>query len=257
MNVSPSPSPALLNAGKPSLSCWGTTMPAGPTGEHTAKRTGLGAARRSARGVAITLLALLALASLGVQAQDAKVSKEREALRRAQAALRAAQEQQSTLQVDKAKAEADVAAARKDAATAKAQVAGSAARLKAREAELDALRAQLRAARDTQQQGDAKAVEREQALQQQIVAARQEAAARQQANQALTKLLERSTQALADAEAKNRKLYAIGQDLVRRYTGRSALDTALQQDPVLGLTAVRFEDQAETLRAALETQRVP
>lgn len=202
-------------------------------------------------------IALLALASVTAQAQDSnKVSKEREALRRAQAALRAAQEQQSTLQAEKAKAETEAAEAQKDAASAKAQIAGTAARLKAREAELEALKAQLQAAREAQAQGEARASEREQALQQQLLAARQEGAARQQANQSLVALLERSTTALADAEAKNRKLYAIGQDLVQRWTGRSPLDTALQQDPVLGLTAVKFEDQAEKIRAELAAQRV-
>ena len=71
----------------------------------------------------------------------------------------------------------------------------------------------------------------------------------------LVQLLERSTTALAEAEAKNHKLYAIGQDLVQRYLGRPPLDTALQQAPALGLTAVRFEDQAEKLRAALDANR--
>ena len=202
-------------------------------------------------------IALLAIASLAAQAQDTtKVSKEREALRRAQAALRAAQEQQSTLQADKAKAEADTAAAQKEAAGVKAQVAGSTARLKAREAELAALSTQLQAAKDAQAQAEAKAAEREQALQQQVMAARQEGTARQLSNQSLVQLLERSTTALADAEAKNHKLYAIGQDLVQRWIGRSPLDTALQQDPVLGLTAVRFEDQAEKLRAELAALRI-
>lgn len=201
-------------------------------------------------------IALLAVTCLAAQAQDAKPSKEREALRRAQAALRAAQEQQSTLQADKARAEAEVSSAKKDALAARAQVAGSAARLKAHEAELQALRAQLQATRQAQTQGDAKAIEREQALQQQLLALRQQSDERQQANQALTRLLERSTQALAAAEAKNHQLYAIGQDLVQRYTGRSPLDTALQQDPLLGLTAVHFEDQAEKLRAALDANKL-
>lgn len=121
---------------------------------------------------------------------------------------------------------------------------------------MDALRAQLQAAREAQQQGEAQAAEREQALQRQLLAAHQESASRQQANQALSQLLERSTQALSDAEAKNHKLYALGQELTQLYIGRSRLDTALQQDPVLGLTAVRFEDQAEKLRAELAAQRV-
>lgn len=203
--------------------------------------------------------AVLALAAFGAQAQDAKPSKEREALRRTQTALRAAQELQSTLQADKAKAEAEAAAAHKEAASTKAQIAGSAARLKAREAELETLRAQLLAAKQAeqaQQEAAAKSGEREQALQQQLLAARQESASRLQANQALSQLLERSTQALADAEAKNRQLYTLGQDLLKRWRGRSAIDTALLQDPVLGLTAVRFEDEAEKLRSELETKRI-
>jgi chromosome segregation ATPase len=207
--------------------------------------------------LAVALIVAVGLsAQFGAQAEDAKASKEREALRRAQAALRAAQEQQSTLQAEKAKAEAGTAAAQKEAAAAKAQAAGTAARLRSREAELETLRAQLQAAQAAQQQGEARAAEREQVLQQQLLAARQDGAARQQANLALVRLLERSTEALADAEAKNHKLYAIGQDLVQRSLGRSPLDTALQQDPVLGLAAVRLEDQAEKLRAELAAQRV-
>ena len=201
-------------------------------------------------------IALICLASLGAQAQDGKASKEREALRRAQAALRSAQEQQSALQADKAKAEAEASAAQKEAAASKAQIAGAAARLKAREAELEALKAQLQTAKDLQAETEAKAGTREQALQEQLLAARQEAAGRQQANQSLAQLLERSTQALADAEAKNRQLYTLGQRLADLYAGRSRLDTVMQQDPVLGLTAVRLEDQAEKLRAELAAQRL-
>lgn len=202
------------------------------------------------------LFLLCASLAVGVQAQDAKASKEREALRRAQAALRAAQEQQSSLQADKAKAEAGAAAAQKEASSMRAQVASGAARLKAREAELEALRTQLLAARQAQQEGEAKAGEREQALQQQLLAARQDSAARLQANQSLAQLLQRSTQALADAEAKNHQLHALGLDLVKRWQGRSTLDKALLDDPVLGLTAVRFEDQAEKLRTELDALRL-
>ena len=131
-----------------------------------------------------TTLILTAALALGAQAQDAKVSKEREALRRAQIALRAAQEQQSALQADKAKAEADTVAAHKEAAGAKAQIATAAAKLKVSEAELDALRTQLQAAKQAQQVAEVKATEREQALQQQVIASRQEGASRLQSNQA-------------------------------------------------------------------------
>jgi len=40
--MSPSPSPALLNAGVPSRSPEGTAMLAGSTGKHIAHRAGLG-----------------------------------------------------------------------------------------------------------------------------------------------------------------------------------------------------------------------
>lgn len=201
-------------------------------------------------------IVLLAVASLTAHAQNAKPSKEREALRRAQAALRTSQEQQSSLQAEKAKAEADAAVAQKAAIAARAQIGSAAARLKARDAELQALQVQLQAARDAQSRAEAESVKREQALQQQVLAARQEGSDRQQANQALTQLLERSTVALADAEGRNRKLHAIGEELVQLYTGRSPLDKALQHDPLLGLTAVRLEDLAEKHRAALEANRV-
>ncbi len=212
-------------------------------------------ARRAPRLRQHLPLALLLVASLGAQAQDAKVSKEREALRRAQSALRAAQEQQSTLQADKARAETEAAAARQDAASARTRIASTVAQLKAHNAELAALRGQLQAARDAQQQADARAAERERELQQRVAAAEREAAARQTANQSLTRLLERSTQALAEADARNHRLYALGKELIDRQAGRSDLDRVLQRDPVFGLVAVRSEDEAEKLRAALEAQR--
>lgn len=200
-------------------------------------------------------LACLLAASLSIQAQEAKPSKEREALRRAQAALRAAQEQQATLQADKARSDAEAATAQRAAASARSQAAGSAARLKARESELQALRSQLQAGEDARRQAETRAAEAEQACQQDLLAARQDLAARQQANQALVQLLERSTRALADAEARNRQLYTVGQDLVQRALGRSPLDTAALQEPLLGLAAVRAEDEAEKLRAELAALR--
>lgn len=204
----------------------------------------------------LTLVVLLLVLAQGAVAQDNKPSKEREALRRSQAALRAAQEQLATLQADKARAEAQVQAAQRETLGARSQIAGSAARVRARDQELDALRRQLDAARQAQQQTQATADEREADLQRQLVAARQESAARLQANQALALLLERSTKTLADAEARNRQLYELGQQLVDRWRGRSTVDKVLLDDPVLGLTAVRFEDQAEKLRAELEAARV-
>ncbi|MCF8204914.1 MAG: hypothetical protein K9J82_07570 [Methylotenera sp.] len=204
----------------------------------------------------LSALLLSALLVSGAHAQDGKPSREREALRRAQAALRSAQEQQTSLSAEKAKAEAAAASSRQEAASARAQIASTAARLKARDAEIEALRSQLQAAQGAQRDADARASEREQNLQRQLLAARQDGSALQQANQALVQLLERSTQALAETEGKNHQLYALGQQLVQRLSQRSPLEQALQQDPVLGLTAVRLEDQAEALRAELAARRL-
>lgn len=204
----------------------------------------------------LSALLLSALLVSGVQAQEGKPSREREALRRAQAALRTAQEQQASLSADKTKAEAAAASSRQEAASARAQMAGTAARLKARETEVETLRSQLQAAQGAQRDTEARATEREQTLQRQLLAARQDGSALLQANQALAQLLERSTQALADAEGKNHQLYTLGQQLVQRLSQRSPLEQAMQQDPVLGLTAVRLEDQAEALRAELAAKRL-
>lgn len=206
------------------------------------------------KSMALALIcASLAAPSL---AQDGKASKEKEALRRAQMALRAAQEQQSSLMAERDRAEAQAASARKEVGAARALHQGAAARLKATEAEAAESRSQLQATRQSLQDAQALAAERDREQQQQVLALRQESAARLQANLALTELLQRSTKALADAESKNHQLHAIGQDLVRRWLDRKPLDTALLQDPVLGLTAVRFEDQAEALRSALEAHRL-
>jgi chromosome segregation ATPase len=204
--------------------------------------------------LAVTLVCAATLC--GAQAQDSKVSKEREALRRAQTALRAAQEQQATLQADMAKTNAGADAARREAAQANVRIAALAQHLKAREAELSAVREQLRVMKTIQLDAEAKAAEHEQLLQQQLASARQDGAARLQANQALTALLERSTQALKEAEIRNAKLRTFSEALLRRYTSRSVVETSLLGDPFLGLTAVQLEDTAEQLRKELDGLKV-
>lgn len=203
-----------------------------------------------------TLVMLALVCGSLAQAQDAKPSREREALRRAQAALRAAQSQQSQLQADKAEAEAAAIAAREDGAKRRAEADRLGALLRAREAELAQLKTQLQTTQAAREQSEQRAAASQEDLLRQLQAARLEAGERQQANQALSRLLERSNIALGDAEAKNRQLHAWGLELVERYRGRSRVDEALLQDPILGLTAIRFEDQAEKLRAELAALRV-
>jgi chromosome segregation ATPase len=209
---------------------------------------------RPAGRLAAAALAGLLMLSFGAQAQDSKASKEREALRRAQTALRAAQEQQSGLQAEKAKAEASADAASKEAAALRGQVSGHAAKLRAREQELSAAQSQLQELQRNLAQARSEhsaEQERGQGLQAQLMEARRLAAEREQANQGLVALLEARSQSLGDATLKNRQLQELGHDLVRRYLSRGRVDMALLGDPVLGLQAVRTEDEAEKFRAEL------
>ena len=204
----------------------------------------------------IVTLTLIALSSLPAHADDAKVSKEREALRRAQSALRTATEQQQSLQADKAQLQQEKDKLEKSLSAARGQEQGNTARLKAATQRVEALEAELQASKQAQQTLLASSQTHEQELQQQLLATRRESAEHLQSARALTALLEHSTQALADAEAKNHKLYAVGQELIQRYLGRSTVDVATLGDPFLGLSAVKLEDQAEQMRSQLEAQRI-
>ncbi|MBT9493337.1 MAG: hypothetical protein IV107_13570 [Paucibacter sp.] len=196
-------------------------------------------------------------AAAPVQAQDAsKVSKEREALRRSQTALKAAQEQQSTLTAEKAKLEKEKLQAEQDADKAKAAASGQAAKLRALEQQTQKLQADLQAAEAAKAALDAAAQTREKELQQQLLAARRESAERQQAVQVTARLLERSTLALQEAEAKNRKLHAIGEEAIKRYLSRSPSEITGIGDPLFGFNDIRLENVAEELRGQMEAQRV-
>jgi chromosome segregation ATPase len=204
--------------------------------------------------LAIGLFALLA--ALPCQAQDTKVSKEREALRRTQTALKSAQDQQAVLQADKARWEQDKVQATTDVGKARTQALGLAAQLKARDEQAARLQAELQTQQQAGQEQQVAAQTRERELQQQLLAARREGAERQQSAQTVSRLLERSTLALADAEGKNRQLHAIAQDLVKRYLSRTPADLTGIGDPLFGLTDIRLENVAEELRGKMEQQRV-
>ncbi|MCV2354903.1 hypothetical protein LNV09_12125 [Paucibacter sp. B2R-40] len=195
-------------------------------------------------------------AALPAQAQDAKASKEREALRRTQTALKSAQEQQSSLSAEKAKLEQEKLLAEQDAGKARAQVSGQAAKLKALEQLTQKLQADLQAAEAAKSALEASAGTREKELQQQLQAARRESGERQQAVQVTARLLERSTLALQDAEAKNRKLFAVGEEAIKRYLSRTPSEITGINDPLFGWNDIRLENVAEELRGQMDAQRV-
>ena len=114
----------------------------------------------------------------------------------------------------------------------------------------------MQAAEAARQASESSAKSREQELQQQLLAARRESNERQQAVQVTTRLLERSTQALADAEEKNRKLYAVGQEAIKRYLTRTPSEITGIGDPLFGFTEIRLENVAGELRAQMDAQQL-
>ena len=201
-------------------------------------------------------LACCATMLMPAYAQDAKVTKEREALRRAQTALRAAADQQQALQADKAQLTQEKQKLEKALAGALGQGQNTDAKLRAALQRTQTLEGELQASRQAAQAQEAASQQQEQVVQQQLLVLRRESAEHLQAARALSTLLERSTEALADAEAKNHKLYAVGQELVQRYLSRSTFERADIGDPLLGLTDVKLEDQAEAMRSKLAEQRI-
>ena len=205
------------------------------------------------------LAGLLLGAALATAAQaddDAHASKEREALRRAQSALRTMTEERDGLQADKAKLAQDKDRLDRELAAARSGGQAAAAHLQQAEQRAAALQAQFDAAQAAAKAADAAAAQQVAELQGQLQAARRESAERLQTARSLSALLERSTTLLAADEDKNRKLYAIGEDLLKRYQSRPRVDTALLGDPLLGLVDVRYASEAEDIRGKMAQQQI-
>ncbi len=218
-------------------------------------------APRLARRPSVTLLAFMALvltlaAASPLHAQDDKrASREREALRRSQQALRSAQESQAALQREKAslladKAKLDTEAQQKTKALDSAVAQNRAARTEQQklQGELSAAEAALR---DTKIEAAAQR-SRADALERSLAEARALAAERTAANASVSALLARSTDALANAERKNRELYAIGRKLI----DEMRTDAGGLREPFLRLGDVQTENKAEAIRSQMDAQRI-
>jgi len=211
--------------------------------------------RNSTRIAIAALGASLLCAPLYAQ-DDAKASKEREALRRAQSALRAMTDERDALQADKARLAQDKTKSDQELAALRGRSQGEAGRVKQAEQRADTLQAQLDAAAKARDEAAAASQQREHELQEQLAGARRESNERLQSTRALGTLLEHSTQALAAAEDKNRKLLAVGEDLLKRYQERPAYDRVTIGDPLLGFTDVKLANEAETIRGQMAQLRV-
>ena len=206
---------------------------------------------------AITSLLLIALVP-SAEAQDtARVSREREALRRAQQALKQSEEQRSGLLREKETLGRDKAAAEATAKQVQAQIGSAQALARNERARV----AQLQAALAAQQQAASVAAQTQQAqlqaaqarideLTRSLAASQAMLAERTRTLAAVNGLLERSTQALTHAEAKNRRLYAISRELIGGVRKRGG------GEPVLGLREVEVENWAEQARDRIDPERI-
>jgi chromosome segregation ATPase len=215
----------------------------------------------------LATLALLALCGSAAAQSNAQPNREREALRRAQSALQQAQQQRDALQAERASlastsSEQQALLQRQQAQlTAAVEQRRRLAALTTEHANLKtSLDQALEALASLRTQADN---ERIQAQARQAEAAQQRAALQRQhaevvsTNRALVSRLEAASKALAEARSRNQQLHAIGQAAIQRLRGLSPSERALQDDPVLGLTAVRLNDEAELLLQRLDGQRQP
>lgn len=212
-----------------------------------------------------SVLALLLLAQLGLAAaQQAPASREREALRRAQAALRDTTAERDALRSEKAALAAQQAQAAQDLAAARASAAALRPQLTQAAQEAEALRAELARLQQAHAQALAEAqrssAEREATLQQQLASTRRERDERTAANQALVALLSARTAALQDAQRRNAALHTLSRELIERWRGKTPAEALAHTETLIGIAGVRAEDQAEEWRAradALAAGRTP
>lgn len=208
------------------------------------------------------LAAALAMACLPASAQDnnATASREREALRRAQAALNDTRRELAALQAERASLLRDKDAAAAEALRARQARDALQSELRAAQQQAAALRGEQQSAVDrlrTERQDDAaRSAERDRQAAAEAARLQQQLAERSRTVAAVTALLERATQALAEAETQNRQLHAMAVEAVERWRGKTPADAALQSDPLLGLTQVRIENVAEDLRSRADALRL-
>jgi chromosome segregation ATPase len=205
--------------------------------------------RRLIAGVAASLILVFVCQARVLAADDARSSREREMLHRAQEALRESQADNSALAQGKAETEQKLKAASEQLDTLR----------NANKSERSALQAKLKATADAQ--ADA-ASQLEQARRQ--VAAlsteKQEMADKLRLSESQLKKvqqdLDSSRTANTSCEAKNLKLYEYSQELAQRYQAKGVWASLTQHEPVLGIANVKVENVLQEYQDKLASQRV-
>ncbi|HJV71242.1 hypothetical protein [Ideonella sp.] len=205
---------------------------------------------------AALVLALAAGVAHGADANDRRVAQAKEAARRAQAALQQVQQERDALRQQQTSTAAEKEAldqrllhAQADARANQAREKQQAQALAAARAELERVRADLAAERGRREKAEGLVAEERLQGQQALQAQRQ-------LTTSVAALLEKSVQSLARAEQANRQLHALGLQAVDAYTQRTPEAMRTRSEPFLALGAVQLEDEAETLRKALDAHRV-
>jgi DNA repair exonuclease SbcCD ATPase subunit len=202
-------------------------------------------------GATLVLLAAQAVVFAPAHADDARASREREAMHRAQQALRdaeaardALQQQQATLTSEKTTLAADKDKLSNQLKSSTARIGVAQEQAKAAQARATQLESDL-----AQTQGQLKDAQGKGAdLARDLQESRRVLAA-------VKARLAESVRTQALLEARNRSLYDVGLTSIELYRSKAPTDLWRQREPLLGLADVRIEESAEVLRTKLEDAR--
>lgn len=198
---------------------------------------------RVARGFALLL-------SLGVGAALAEPPNAQAALARAQVMLKQLNDARQQLEMDNAKLKASNASLEQQLKIARLDVG-------AREADIAARGQELGSARDKLTRLEArkqKLGERHEALVGKYKALKAEHQATQAAKAELERNLDATRAELADAQQKNRALYATSQEILERYQHKSRWTALLQKEPFTGIKQVEVESRVQAYEDAMHEQ---
>ncbi len=209
------------------------------------------------------LVVLLVLGSLvcgsAFAAPDKKVSREKEALRRAQMQLQQVQGQIATLEQEKAALGGERDQARKEAKAARAKLRKLDQSLSEAKAsgeqlakDLAAVKQDLAATQTRLSDTETRLAETAKNLNQtQQILARSEADKRQ-----LEGVKLRQEREIASCEGKNLQLYQTGRELMTRFERKTCGEILAQKEPFTGLKRVEVENLLEEYRDKLDEQKL-
>jgi chromosome segregation ATPase len=193
---------------------------------------------------AAALLVLLLPAAFA--ADDPKLAREQEMLRRTQEALRQSQADNSELAQSKAQAEAKLKSANDEIDAAH----------RASKSANDALRGQLRNAGLAQDELTRKLDAANKQLAAQERQSTADVAQRDVQVKQLQQQLEASRAAINSCEAKNLRLYQYSQEMAQRYKQKGVWASVTQQEPFTGIKEVGIENLLQEYQGKLDSQRI-